>query len=144
MPFVGHGAYTLTLFRDILLLTISGSTNLELFNEIENKLDDYRLMMDKLRWALIMDCRNWELATPEYIEAMKEHATVSPLKGRRCDDQILMLNSQFVHSVLLGRFSDSPEVEAHVTKDIWETIEILEEREYKGSDELLEYWENEK
>lgn len=141
MPFSGHGTYNISRFSNILLLSMNGSTNLELFVEIEKELEDYRIQFGNNPWLLILDLRHWGLATPEYIEAMRKHSMTNKLEGRRCDDKIVILNSQFTHSLLLERFKDPKPNDDYVINSISEANEIVEKLGYDGSEELAKYWE---
>lgn len=131
----------ISLFSDILLLSLNGSTNMELFVALEEELDEYRKKLNDNRWMFVMDLRYWELASPEYIEAMKKHSLTSQLKGRRCDDKIVIFSSKFTYSILLEHFKGSPANDDYVVNNLTEATEIAGNLGYLGSAELAEYWE---
>lgn len=136
MPYDIHGSYSIKKYNDILLVTVSGSTNVELFHKLEEELETMRLEFGDKRWALIHDFRQWELSTPDFLRAMKEHDASGDLKGRRCDDQILILASAFKKSIFFDHFPGNSEPDVKLVNNLSEALSIIKDLNYCGYAEM--------
>lgn len=108
MKYLTHGSFSLKRYEDILLLTLSGKTNVELFRDLDEALVKERLKFENRKWALVIDLRDWQLGPPEFFQAMQKHDKESTLKGRRADAIVLIIESHLTKDILSHMKNENP------------------------------------
>ncbi|MBN2657266.1 MAG: hypothetical protein JXR86_09415 [Spirochaetales bacterium] len=103
-----HGDFVLQRYEDIIYLKLSGSTNLELFKELQTGLRRFDREMEGHEWALVVDFTDWNLAPPDFFQAALQHDRDTKNNSSRPKLQIIISHSFLQNNILqnMNRESD--------------------------------------
>jgi hypothetical protein len=116
MPYSAHGAFSVYQSGDLIMLSVRGGTNVELFAEIDEKLKAARSGLITGKWAMVTDLSGWKLAPPDFFKAAFDHDVESQASGVSPVDHIIIGREDFLRELFssmklklgIDQGSDSP------------------------------------
>ncbi|MGL1891801.1 MAG: hypothetical protein OCD02_09250 [Spirochaetaceae bacterium] len=134
-----HGKYKIKLFLDILYVSIEGSTNVELFIDLEKELDIIRPKIEK-PWVMILDFRLWDLGPQDFLEYMKSHSNRLKDNPDSTSTFIIIVDKNIQESILKNQAVHYSSKKGTFFSSNEETYVALIDAKFKGFDSFKEFF----